>query len=56
MSTNLKNSSVATLSDGKKIKIDLTNGVKINESKVIAADISGKNGVIHVIDTVLIPN
>jgi transforming growth factor-beta-induced protein len=56
MSTDLKNSSVATLSDGKKIKIDLSSGVKINESKVIAADISGKNGVIHVIDKVLIPN
>lgn len=56
MSTDLSNTSVATLSDGKKIKIDLTNGVKINESKVIAADVSGKNGVIHVIDKVLIPN
>lgn len=56
MSTDLSNTSVATLSDGKKIKIDLTSGVKINESKVIAADISGKNGVIHVIDKVLIPN
>lgn len=56
LSTDLSNTSVATLSDGKKIKIDLTNGVKINESKVVAADISGKNGVIHVIDKVLIPN
>lgn len=55
MSTDLTNSSVATL-NGKKIKIDLTSGVKINDSKVIAADISGKNGVIHVIDKVLIPN
>jgi len=27
----------------------------INESKVTAADIIGKNGVIHVIDKVLIP-
>jgi len=54
MSTDLSNTSVATL-NGKKIKIDLTNGVKINESNVTAADISGKNGVIHVIDTVLIP-
>lgn len=55
MSTDLTNSSVATL-NGKKIKIDLSSGVKINDSKVIAADISGKNGVIHVIDKVLIPN
>ena len=55
MSTDLSNTSVATL-NGKKIKIDLSKGVKINDSKVITADISGKNGVIHVIDKVLIPN
>lgn len=54
MSTDLSNTSVSTL-NGKEIKIDLSNGVKINESKVIAADISGENGVIHVIDKVLIP-
>jgi transforming growth factor-beta-induced protein len=55
MSTDLTNTSVATL-NGQKIKIDLSNGVKINESKVTTADISGTNGVIHVIDRVLIPN
>lgn len=54
MSTDLSNTSVATL-NGKKIKIDLTDGVKINESNVTTADIKGKNGVIHVIDKVLIP-
>jgi transforming growth factor-beta-induced protein len=54
MSGDLSNTSVATL-NGKKIKIDLSNGVHINESKVIKADIQGENGVIHVIDTVLIP-
>jgi len=55
MSTDLTNTSVATL-NGQKIKIDISNGVKINDSKVTAADISGKNGVVHVIDKVLIPN
>lgn len=55
MSTDLSNTSVATL-NGKKIKIDLTKGVHINESKVVKADISGSNGVVHVIDKVLIPN
>ncbi|MBN2636057.1 MAG: fasciclin domain-containing protein [Prolixibacteraceae bacterium] len=54
MSTDLTNTSVATL-NGQKIKIDLSNGVHINESKVITADIQGKNGVVHVIDKVLIP-
>ncbi|HCE57496.1 MAG TPA: hypothetical protein DER09_06715 [Prolixibacteraceae bacterium] len=55
MSTDLSNTSVATL-NGQKIKIDLSNGVKINDSKVVKADISGSNGVVHVIDSVLIPN
>ncbi len=54
MSGDLSNTSVATL-NGKKIKVDLSNGVHINNSKVIKADIKGKNGVIHVIDTVLLP-
>jgi transforming growth factor-beta-induced protein len=55
MSSDLSNTSVATL-NGQKIKIDISNGVKINDSKVTAADISGTNGVVHVIDRVLIPN
>ena len=54
MSTDLTNTSVATL-NGQKIKIDISNGVKINDSKVTKADISGTNGVVHVIDRVLLP-
>ena len=55
MSTDLSNTSVATL-NGKKISIDISTGVKINDSKVVKADIQGTNGVVHVIDRVLIPN
>ena len=32
-----------------------TEGVKVNDSKVTATDIAARNGVIHVIDTVLLP-
>ena len=39
MSKDLSNTSVGTLNTGKKIKIDITDGVKINDSNVIAADI-----------------
>ena len=46
--------SVKTVS-GKSIKIHNKKGVVINKSKVIKADIECSNGVIHVIDTVLIP-
>lgn len=54
MSSDLSNTSVETL-NGQKIKVDLSDGVMINESHVVKADISGDNGVIHVIDKVLVP-
>ena len=40
---------------GKEVKIDASNGVKVNDSNVTKADIMCSNGVIHVIDTVLLP-
>ena len=36
-------------------KIDVTAGVKINGANVIKADIIATNGVIHVIDAVILP-
>lgn len=55
MSTDLSNTKVSTLSGDNMLKVDISDGVKINDSNVLAADIEGKNGVIHVIDKVLIP-
>ncbi|MEM6701688.1 MAG: fasciclin domain-containing protein [Acidobacteriota bacterium] len=40
---------------GGKVAVDASNGVKINNATVVTADIETSNGVIHVIDTVLIP-
>lgn len=40
---------------GQNLSIDAKGGVKINGAKVVKADIKCANGVIHVIDTVLIP-
>jgi uncharacterized surface protein with fasciclin (FAS1) repeats len=40
---------------GGEVKIDTTNGVIINNANVVKADIECTNGVIHVIDTVLMP-
>lgn len=40
---------------GQEVTINATNGVKINDSKGVTADIECSNGVIHVIDTVLLP-
>jgi uncharacterized surface protein with fasciclin (FAS1) repeats len=41
--------------NGQEIKVTNKGGIKINKSKVIKADIACTNGVIHVIDTVLLP-
>jgi transforming growth factor-beta-induced protein len=38
-----------------KIAIDLKQGVKINDSSVTTADVLATNGVVHVIDKVLLP-
>ena len=40
---------------GGEVKIDTAYGVMINNAKVVKADIEGSNGVIHVIDSVLMP-
>ena len=40
---------------GSTIAINATDGVMVNDANVIAADIETSNGVIHVIDTVLLP-
>ena len=41
---------------GGKLSVDATSGVKVDEAKVTSADIETSNGVIHVIDTVVLPN
>jgi uncharacterized surface protein with fasciclin (FAS1) repeats len=41
--------------NGAAVQIDASNGVKINDATVTQADIRASNGIIHVIDTVLLP-
>jgi uncharacterized surface protein with fasciclin (FAS1) repeats len=41
--------------EGSELKIDASNGVKINDATVIQADVDASNGVIHAIDAVLLP-
>lgn len=40
---------------GQNLAIDTSNGVKVGNANVVKTDIVTSNGVIHVIDTVLIP-
>jgi len=49
-----KTMSVDTV-NGQAIQIDATNGVMINDATVTTADVEASNGVIHVIDKVLLP-
>jgi uncharacterized surface protein with fasciclin (FAS1) repeats len=42
--------------EGSEVKIDASNGgVKVNNSTVVTPDVATDNGVIHIIDTVLLP-
>jgi uncharacterized surface protein with fasciclin (FAS1) repeats len=41
--------------NGEALHVDGTNGVTVNGAKVVSADIGCTNGVIHVIDAVLLP-
>ncbi|WP_299151661.1 fasciclin domain-containing protein [uncultured Tateyamaria sp.] len=55
MSTDLSDDMEATTVQGEAITIDLDNGVMIENATVTSADIETSNGVIHVIDTVILP-
>ena len=57
MSTSLAGKKTAAKTvEGSNISIDATMGsVTVNSAKVTSADVSADNGVIHVIDTVIVP-
>jgi uncharacterized surface protein with fasciclin (FAS1) repeats len=42
--------------EGQSVTIDASDGVKIDGARVVQADIMASNGVIHVIDSVILPN
>ncbi len=56
MSGDLSDGMMAKTVQGEELKIDLSDGAMVNGAKVVQADIETDNGVIHVIDKVLIPS
>ena len=55
MSTDLSDGMTAATVNGAEITIGTTDGVTVNGANVTAADIEAANGVVHVIDAVILP-
>ena len=55
MAADVVKLSSADTVEGQAIAIDASSGVKVNDANVVKTDIKTSNGVIHVIDTVLLP-
>jgi len=54
VSGDLTNGSV-TMLNGDDVVVDITNGVQINDANVTTANVEADNGVVHIIDAVLLP-
>ena len=54
MAADITAGDVATV-EGKTVTLATEGGVTVNGAKVLQADVVGSNGVIHVIDSVLLP-
>merc|ERR1712048_29264 len=55
-STNLKNGEQITTLEGKNVTVAITGTtVKINDATVTTANVNATNGVVHIIDAVLLP-
>jgi uncharacterized surface protein with fasciclin (FAS1) repeats len=55
MSGDLSNGMMAATVNGSDVKIMTEGGVTVNGANVVSADIEASNGVIHVIDAVILP-
>jgi transforming growth factor-beta-induced protein len=56
LSTQLTAGPAETLLEGEDVVVSLGGGVKINDANVVAADVEAINGVVHVVDKVLLPS
>jgi uncharacterized surface protein with fasciclin (FAS1) repeats len=56
LAADVKTGMVKTV-EGQSLNVNVSSaGVKVNDAKVVKTDILASNGVIHVIDTVVVPN
>lgn len=56
MSGDLSDGMMAPTVNGQEVTISLGSGVQVDGANVVLADIVASNGVIHVIDAVILPN
>jgi uncharacterized surface protein with fasciclin (FAS1) repeats len=56
MSADLKDGMETATVNGETVMIDLDNGAMVDDAKVVTPDIEATNGVIHVIDKVILPD
>jgi uncharacterized surface protein with fasciclin (FAS1) repeats len=56
MAADVAGLSEAQTVNGQFVSIDSADGVKVDGARVVQADIEASNGVIHVIDAVILPN
>jgi uncharacterized surface protein with fasciclin (FAS1) repeats len=56
MAEDAANLTSAKTVEGSELTIDASDGVKINDAAVVQADVEASNGVIHAVDTVLMPS
>jgi len=55
MSGDLKDGMKAATVEGAEVVIDLDNGPMVDDAKIVTPDVAASNGVIHVIDKVIMP-
>jgi uncharacterized surface protein with fasciclin (FAS1) repeats len=55
MSTDLQDGMTAETVEGSSITIDLSDGVSVDNANVVMADVEASNGVVHIIDAVILP-
>lgn len=55
MSKDLSNGQKAKTVNGQEVVVTIEDGVKIDTAAVVTADLEASNGVIHVIDSVIMP-
>lgn len=55
MSMDALNLDTISTVEGSALSINSSNGIKVNNATIVTPDVEADNGVIHVIDSVLIP-